>query len=442
MDGLIRDFHQTLRRTQFLPPDRLRDYQRGLLERLLRHTRQHVPFYRDSGRLDALFGPADRIDWARWNDIPPLTRRDLQSHGDKLRSEWLPPEHGATTKFETSGTTGEPVIVWHCDIAKGVAWTALQLRDLENHRIDPAGRLAYLDPFSPDEDTRPQRHENWYSAFGLLGLKGERIDVPDSRPADELVDIVADLRPDCLRVQPVSLELLRAHDRRRRLADCGIKAAIAIGESFSEGAKPEIEKHFGCRIVEMYSSNECGKIATSCPECGRFHVHAETILAEFIGENGSPAAAGETGRVLATPLYNYAMPLIRYDHGDFARLGAAAACSVTLPALDEVIGKERTAFVFADGTAIRPSVPSNSMVELLGARAFQFAQIAPDRCEVRFVPGHLTQDEMRFDEMTRVLRAVWWPRIEVDYRIVDALPQPRPRAKVPLVVREMAPDQI
>jgi phenylacetate-coenzyme A ligase PaaK-like adenylate-forming protein len=38
-------------------------------------------------------------------------------------------------------------------------------------------------------------------------------------------------------------------------------------------------------------------------------------------------------------LYNYAMPLIRYDHGDEARPGQRDACKVTLPALAEVFGR-------------------------------------------------------------------------------------------------------
>lgn len=55
MKPVTERFLQTLRRTQFMPPVRMLEYQRGLLERLIRHAKEHVPFYRDSGRLRPLF---------------------------------------------------------------------------------------------------------------------------------------------------------------------------------------------------------------------------------------------------------------------------------------------------------------------------------------------------------------------------------------------------
>ena len=55
MEQIVGNFLETLRRTQFLPRDRLATYQRAQLEGLVRHARTHVPFYRESGRLDPLF---------------------------------------------------------------------------------------------------------------------------------------------------------------------------------------------------------------------------------------------------------------------------------------------------------------------------------------------------------------------------------------------------
>lgn len=434
MGGLIRKFHDTLRKTQFLPPDRMLAYQRGLLERLVRHAQAHVPFYRDSGRLDILFRSNGEIDWERWAEIPPLTRREVQQTPDALRSEYLAPEHGIVTRHQTSGTTGEPITVWRCNLAGEAVWTALLMRDFEHYGIDPHGRLVYFSSF--DDGDEPQRHRFWYPAMAYLNLPGERIDMSDVQSASTLVDMTADLRPDYLRTHAVGIELLCAHDRNRRLADCNIKAVMTVGELLSGETRAFVEEHLGCEVVDFYSSTECGKIATSCPECGRYHVHAETIHVELIDENGREIAPCESGKVLATPLYNYAMPLIRYDHGDRARRGEPGRCSNQLPALDTIIGKERAAFVFSDGTAIRPGVPLKPIVEFLGAQAVQIAQTGPDRCEIRFVPGQIGREQMRFNAMTAYLRENWWGRLAVDYRMMDALPRTSPRAKLPIFVRD------
>ena len=73
-----------------------------------------------------------------------------------------------------------------------------------------------------------------------------------------------------------------------------------------------------------------------------------------------------------------AMPLIRYEHVDEAKVGLPDRCHINLPALDAIYGKRRTPFVFPDGTAIRPTLPLKMVAQYLGAEAFKFAQIAPD----------------------------------------------------------------
>jgi hypothetical protein len=75
-------------------------------------------------------------------------------------------------------------------------------------------------------------------------------------------------------------------------------------------------------------------------------------------------------------------------------------------------------------------------VEYLGAQSFQIAQTAPDRCEIRFVPGALDRSEMQFDKMTELLRSIWWHRLSIDYRIVDRVPARMTGAKTSLFVRE------
>jgi phenylacetate-CoA ligase len=83
---------EMLMESQFWPPDVMRDFQRTQLEQLLRHARANVPFYET--RLDCMFREDDSIDWARWDEIPLLTRQDVQNHRKDLLARELPPGHG------------------------------------------------------------------------------------------------------------------------------------------------------------------------------------------------------------------------------------------------------------------------------------------------------------------------------------------------------------
>src|SRR5437867_2591094 len=120
MNDVVDEFVATLRKTQFMPPHELVAYQRGLLENLLRHARSHVPFYRDSGRLDPVFGLDNKIDWTHWDDIALLTRHEIRQAGEQLRSQDLPSSHGRAWPYTTSGSSGEPITIWHTDLSNGV----------------------------------------------------------------------------------------------------------------------------------------------------------------------------------------------------------------------------------------------------------------------------------------------------------------------------------
>jgi phenylacetate-CoA ligase len=144
---------------------------------------------------------------------------------------------------------------------------------------------------------------------------------------------------------------------------------------------------FGAEIADTYGAQETGHIASQCPDCGEYHTSADAVIVEVLRDDGSPAAAGETGRVVVTPLYNYAMPLIRYELGDFAVAGSASpACERKLPTLRRIMGRYRNLFRFRDGTRVWPVATAFFLNEFMALRQFQIVQTDFDRIEIRYVP--------------------------------------------------------
>ena len=314
----------------------------------------------------------------------------------------------------------------------------------EWHGIDPTKRLVNLYPYTgADFDITGVRHSAaWRSEFGPLNLLGERIDVADTRPGLELLEILASYRPRYLQVVPTILELLILQDHNHVLADLKLAALFSFGEHLASEAKLQSERYLDCKIVELYGSSECNYIAGSCPYCDSFHVHAETAFVEAIDEDGTLVLPGETGQLLVTPLYNYAMPLIRYDHADFVQIAPPDRCRIRLPAFEAIFGKKRISFIFADGRMVRPTLPHSALINFLSPQAYQVAQTAPDRCEFRIVPGSKSPSEMRLDEMTKLIRSMWWDGVQIDYRLVEALPRRTARSKIQIFVQEMSAETI
>jgi phenylacetate-CoA ligase len=439
MREVVYSFVDALLAQQHSSAEEKQQRQRELLEPLLRHARQFVPFYRDSGRLDPLFGRGGNIDWERWSEIPLLTRGEVREAGDALYSTGLPEQHGKTSALFTSGSTGEPVRVLHSQIASDLVWPALMLRALKWHGVDPTKRFARIGTFSRENPPvlKPRLRKAWYHQFELMEIFGQRLDLPEAIRLPAIVEELIAFRPVCISINPVELEVLLAWDSQRRLRELGEITVMTSADQLMDSTKAVATQDYGWRSLNIYASNECGLMATSCPRCGQFHIHAETTLIELLDEDGRPAQAGERAWIVPTPLYNYAMPLIRYDHADQAIVGDDAKCQITLSAMGTIDGKLPTLFVFSDGSKVRPTLPASQVIEHLGAQAFQVAQIADDRCEFRVVAGRLKPEAMNFDAMTNLLRAKWWPGIKIEYRVVENLPGAGSRRKFPLFVREV-----
>src|SRR3546814_12503103 len=80
------------------------------------------------------------------------------------------------------------------------------------------------------------------------------------------------------------------------------------------------------------------------------------------------------------------MPLLRYEIGDFATVGAASPCGRGLPVLDRILGRVRNMLVTPDGQRIWPAFGTQTLVKVAPIRQYQFVQLDRTTIEARFVP--------------------------------------------------------
>ena len=86
-----------------------------------------------------------------------------------------------------------------------------------------------------------------------------------------------------------------------------------------------------------------------CATCDAYHPADRHLVLELLTDEGRPARPGEMGCVIATLPFNRAMPLIRYETGDYATLAESNACSRSTEALKQIIGRERNLFKLPGG---------------------------------------------------------------------------------------------
>ncbi len=380
MDALANAFLQVLLKTQFQSGDATRAYQRELIERLLRHARARVPFYRE-GRLDPLFAADGAIAWGRWGEVPVLTRAEAQANAERLFADEVPPECGAVLDGRTSGSTGRP-LHFRINSLLAAAGTALLERGLVWAGLPPVGTMAWIRYDYGGVAAYPS------GAAYRAEVRGATRTIHTLSVATAVEDQarwLARIKPEIVMGYPNALALV-GQALPAELAAHPFRLVICNGEAASEHVRRAIERAFRCPTMNLYSGSEIGTIAVE--DCGahRLYVAEETVLAEA----GDAAAADERGErlheLIVTPFYNYAMPLIRYAPGDFVAFDQAPAPDArSLRRLARVAGRERNAFVLPSGTRWWPTYVTGTVGQYLAFEQIQFAQTAPGRIEARYV---------------------------------------------------------
>ena len=364
-----------LDKSQWLAPQALLQQQLGQLRLLLCHARDTVPYYRE--RMQA-FDPRAPATLDTLAALPILRRLDLLERYAELKSEAPPPEHGAVAEARTSGSTGAPVRLLKTDLQQAI-WNACTLRDHHWHRRDLGATLAVI------RMGASKQGENWGPATLGLAQTG-RAHVLDVRS-----DVEAQLawlervRPAYLLTYPSNVAALAAFalERGRRLP--GLREVRTLGELLPPETRELCRQAWGVPVTDFYSAEEAGYIALQCPQTLHYHVQSESVLVEVLDERGAPAAEGGTGRLVITDLHNFAMPLIRYEIGDYAEVGGACECGRGLPALRRIVGRVRNMLVAPDGRSYWPTFGQRAYLDVAPVIQHQFVLKARDHVEARFV---------------------------------------------------------
>jgi phenylacetate-CoA ligase len=231
--------------------------------------------------------------------------------------------------------------------------------------------------------------------------------------------------PEYLLTYPSNVLALVQHSERHGWRLPSLREVRTFGELVEPHVRAACQRIWSVPVTDIYSSQEVGYIALQCPQAAHYHVQSENVLVEVLDDTGRGCMAGEIGRVVVTSLHNFAMPLIRYDIGDFAEVGPSCPCGRGLPVLRRIVGRQRNMLLLPDGDRRWPSIELAQSEEL---RTF------PPIEQFQLVQTSLTQLDMLLvvlqplsaDDERRLLgwirTAVGHP-FEVAFRYVSTIPR-------------------
>lgn len=398
----------------------LRAGQQRQLQALARWAAGKVPYYRNARWREPLLAVANAgaADFERhWRQVPILTKPELRAHGTRLYAQGLPREELPLDSLRTSGSTGIPVEVRRNATARAM-WQALTLREVYWLERDMSGCLGIARHLPRERRTEAgEFFADWGRPFCPAHRTGPRAVIHISYPLEVIDRWLEQRQPSVFLTYPSMvaglLDLRGARGAPRRLREVSL-----ISEPVSEELKQRLTTEWGVRCTQSYSAVDGGYIALQCG-AGRLHVQSEALHLELLREDGSPCAAGETGRVVITPLHQVAMPLMRYAIGDFAVAGGACPCGREHPVLDQVLGRERNLVRRPDGTSFWPS-GLRKVSTVAPVEQAQFIQTQPDRIELRVKMARPLQGSER-EDLVRVVQKILHYPFAVEVAEVDQI---------------------
>ncbi len=322
--------------------------------------------------------------------------------------------------FQTSGSTGTPIAsIWTVEDLRD----SLALREVRSARWAGVSFILPRATFSgrmvePDSDTCRACYrfnfvekQVYFSAFHLS---------PET--AVKYVEALRRHRIQWLTGYAVSYYHLGKFILEKGLEVPPLKAVVTTSEKITPSMRQVMEKAYGCRVFEEYSTVENVIFASEC-EHGRLHVSPDVSVVEILKEDGTPCDPGEIGEVVVTSLARRYQPFIRYRIGDLAMWDSdPCPCGRAMPVLKEVIGRIEDVVIGPDG---RQMVRFHGIfVEQPHVREGQIIQEAIDRIRVKVT----TTPEFNQRDVTDIEQRIQQrlgPEVHVVVQPVEAIPRTR-----------------
>jgi phenylacetate-CoA ligase len=421
-------------RSQYYAPEQLRDIQFARLRALLEHAYRACPFYRE--RFDAVgLRPGDVKRLEDLRAIPPLERRELQEHRNRLVATGWPADD--IVPNQSGGSTGAPVSFF-LDRDRMRSRNAATIRHNRWCGWEVGHKVALLWS-APADGPRPGWRARLRGALLDRQLYLNAAHLTDEKLA-AFHEAVGRFRPRVLLAYAGCAVLFARYLRAQGLRPYRPHALVTSAEVLTEADRALLEETFGCPVFNRYGSREVSIIASECEQRHGLHVAAESLYVEVV-RGGEHARPGEPGAIVVTDLLNRALPLIRYRIGDVGSWAAGPCpCGRGLPRLATVTGRVSDFLVGPDGRVVAGLWLLHTLVaHRVSLGQVQIRQQRPGQVHYRIKPGPGFDPTQDLEYLTRESQHHLGEGTAVDWEFADEL-QAEPSGKFLFCHSAVTPD--
>jgi len=294
-------------------------------ERIVAYHKKNTPFYRK------LLGD---IPISNWNDIPILTKNDLQQPLEKRLSD--PYTKNQVYINKTSGSSGHPFVFAKDKVSHALTWAVIQDRfgwyGLDfNSSLQARFYGIPMEGMGYYKERLKDRLSSRYR-FPIFNL--------DEETLENILTVFSKKSFEYLNGYTSSIVLFAKYLSRQNIilkeVCSSLKACVVTSEMLFEDDRQLLEKQFQVPVINEYGASELDLIAFQNQE-GDFQINSETLFVEIVDTNNKVVPIGTEGRIVITALYNQGHPFIRYDIGDMGVLSKKSTSKK--PILEKLTGR-------------------------------------------------------------------------------------------------------
>ncbi|WP_040978344.1 phenylacetate--CoA ligase family protein [Oceanobacillus jeddahense] len=202
---------------------------------------------------------------------------------------------------------------------------------------------------------------------------------------------------------------------------CNIHGILSTSEILFDETRRYMSEAFNCNCYSRYANMENGMLGQDTPKHpNTFILNEANYYIEILRmDSDIPADFGETGRIVVTDLYNYAMPMIRYDTGDVGTFTYVDLKGKKKKAITNFGGRKIDMITDVKGNTISPHKISVTFWNFPELKQFQFIQEDNKTYSILLM---LKTDFDRGNELIDKLKAILGEKAVINIKVVESIP--------------------
>lgn len=379
--------YKKLIQNQWKSYEELKIEQEKQLRHIINFAYKNVPYYHNLFK-DMKLVPEDIKKIEDLEKIPILTKEIIKSNYEDFKPINL--NKMRYLEAFTGGSTGIP-LKYRTDIFDRFLSGALLYRGWRYGGYDLSDKMVLLGGSSLSIGTESYLTKRVHEiARNIKKLSSFDMEEKDMR---RYFDIINSFKPKFIRGYPTAIYFLSKWIEENNLEIHKPLAVFTTAEKLYPSMREKIKTVFNSDVYDNYGTSDGGVGCNECQEHTGFHIDTERSILQIIDNDGNELENGE-GKIISTHLYNYSMPLIRYDNGDLGIISEdICRCGRGHKLLKEIIGRSVEILYTPEGKNVHGMFLVYILKVCKGIKEYQVVQEKLDKIVIKIVPEKEFEDK-------------------------------------------------